>query len=197
MRAVLTGFVLAFVLSGAAAQAQDACPFPIGGIPLTTSIECAAQMVDYRDDPLSFHLTADTAGFVEFASEGPGVADAWFMAAKHKNTGEVTVMFRFLTRSRNWLFANQVDFGDPLRSRPLERFASDTDCAGRGGCELTERFAATLSSEDVSALLDRPVLISFRLLTERGPLDGYIGVLELEAVLAKLGILDRYRSKAP
>src|SRR5690242_1164137 len=143
---ILTAVAIAFL--AAPAVAQDGCPFPTGGSYLGYTRACLVPMIQYRDDPLSFEVTTSSADLVHFAATDTGTADAYFVAGRDRKTRKVEVRMYITTRSPNWLFAQSVQFGDPLRRRELKRLATDTDCARRSGCVLTERFAFALEADD-------------------------------------------------
>jgi len=180
----------ALLVSGCAAMADI--------LPAETKLESTdpavlATKVRYTDDPLNTAITADTYDVGgKWYVYGRGFQDIYVAAGKSRETGDIAVALHLRSEADEWLFPSQVNFGSPLRTEPMRRGKSDVTCSS-SSCLHYEATYAVLTDEDIRAILAAQGPVPVRFKTSQGNLDTTLWSAELEALLTRLGVVDRYR----
>lgn len=160
----------------------------------TRPAEAFAAKVEVKGDGLDGYRMArsDKARAVYFDPSGIQ-SDIYFRAYAYADGRAVVQVYIWTDTPDRWLFPTVLNFGSPLRSVDVKRIDSDTHCAA-GVCHQRESTVATLSDDDVRAILDpaAPEFFPVRLVAQGGTVDRNLRRAELEATLEAVGLAGRF-----
>lgn len=154
-----------------------------------------ASRITVTGDKLDGYRTADSKALRPSWGQTGISSQVYFSATTFDDARPPVVHVVFVTRaSRDWLFPQALNFGEPLRSIPVRRTDSDAACSA-SSCTHIEVAAAQLTDADVRYLLapSTPESVDVRLKTRGDDVDRTVRKAELAATLKAVEILDRYR----